>query len=385
MTSALSDDAPVVARWRRFLCDHLFSSLGGVSLGPFARMLAGARGRIPPRYWPRAAFLVGGAVGNAALGWVDRLRKAPTSFPPPLFLLGHWRSGTTLLHELLSLDPRFVAPTFVQCLFPSGFRVAGPLLARMLAASLPADRGADDVPWGPHAPAEDEFAMALAGLSPYLAWSFPHDEARYARYLDFADLAPASRVDWLRLHSGFIAKVADGSGRTPLLKSPPHLGRLAALAAHHPEAKFILLHRRPEDVFASTRRMVLDHLAPLRLQRPEPRRETERIVEWYGRLHRSGLAAADALAPGRLVEVAFEELTGDPPAALRRLYRDLELGGSDAVEPRWRRYLESRSHVRPTAFATLEPEWRRKLEEAAAPVFDRWGYRRAPATVAPAA
>src|SRR5262249_85923 len=34
-----------------------------------------------------------------------RLRKAP------IFVLGHWRTGTTHLHDLLVLDERFTAPT----------------------------------------------------------------------------------------------------------------------------------------------------------------------------------------------------------------------------------------------------------------------------------
>ena len=39
-----------------------------------------------------------------------RIRSAKLK-EPPLFVLGHWRSGTTLLHELLMLDPRHTCPT----------------------------------------------------------------------------------------------------------------------------------------------------------------------------------------------------------------------------------------------------------------------------------
>ena len=39
----------------------------------------------------------------------------------PVFVLGHWRSGTTLLHEILALDPQFEAPTTYQCLNPHSF------------------------------------------------------------------------------------------------------------------------------------------------------------------------------------------------------------------------------------------------------------------------
>src|SRR5260370_42206574 len=36
--------------------------------------------------------------------------------PRPTFILGHWRSGTTLLHNLLSLDPQFAFLNLYQTL-----------------------------------------------------------------------------------------------------------------------------------------------------------------------------------------------------------------------------------------------------------------------------
>jgi len=36
---------------------------------------------------------------------------------PPIFVLGHWRSGTTLLHNLLTLDPQLTFPTLYQVMF----------------------------------------------------------------------------------------------------------------------------------------------------------------------------------------------------------------------------------------------------------------------------
>src|SRR5262245_20250114 len=35
--------------------------------------------------------------------------------PDPVFIIGHWRSGTTYMHELMSHDERFVTPTTYEC------------------------------------------------------------------------------------------------------------------------------------------------------------------------------------------------------------------------------------------------------------------------------
>ena len=45
----------------------------------------------------------------------------------PFFVIGHWRSGTTFLHDLLSLDERHAYPTTYQCVAQSffGYRVSG--------------------------------------------------------------------------------------------------------------------------------------------------------------------------------------------------------------------------------------------------------------------
>ena len=43
----------------------------------------------------------------------------------PIFVIGHWRSGTTLLHELLVLDPRAHFPDTYACFAPNHFRVSG--------------------------------------------------------------------------------------------------------------------------------------------------------------------------------------------------------------------------------------------------------------------
>ncbi len=39
-------------------------------------------------------------------------------FLPPLFILGHWRSGTTYLHNLIVRDDQSARPTLYQVLFP---------------------------------------------------------------------------------------------------------------------------------------------------------------------------------------------------------------------------------------------------------------------------
>ena len=57
---------------------------------------------------------------------------------PPLFVLGHWRSGTTFLHDLLACDPRHSYPTTYDCFMPNHFLLTEDFVARR-AARAPAN------------------------------------------------------------------------------------------------------------------------------------------------------------------------------------------------------------------------------------------------------
>ena len=65
---------------------------------------------------------------NTLLRWLVALiygrRVARTEIKEqPIFVLGHWRGGTTLLHELLVLDERFTYPTSFACFAPNHFLI----------------------------------------------------------------------------------------------------------------------------------------------------------------------------------------------------------------------------------------------------------------------
>src|SRR5687768_2134430 len=94
----------------------------------------------------------------------------------PVFILGHWRSGTTLLHELLVRDPRHGYPNTCQCFNPCHFLLTEQLVRRYFQWVLPSRRIMDNMAVGWGRPQEDEFALALLGApSPYLTIAFPNE------------------------------------------------------------------------------------------------------------------------------------------------------------------------------------------------------------------
>ena len=68
-----------------------------------------------------AALVTLAAAGNSLLRGVQSLRYGRqvrrVDVPDdPIFIIGHWRTGTTMLHELLALDARHRCPSTYESL-----------------------------------------------------------------------------------------------------------------------------------------------------------------------------------------------------------------------------------------------------------------------------
>ena len=64
----------------------------------------------------------------------------------PIFIIGHWRTGTTFLHELLILDERHTYPNTYQCLVPNHFLLTERLFTRWLWFLMPSRRPMNEPP-----------------------------------------------------------------------------------------------------------------------------------------------------------------------------------------------------------------------------------------------
>ena len=96
--------------------------LAGITLDRWLDLLR--ENSVSPAYWHRAAFITATACLNSIAQRKEQdleetIRKTHL-VGPPLFILGHWRSGTTHLHNLLALDTQNFA-------FANTYQVTNPL------------------------------------------------------------------------------------------------------------------------------------------------------------------------------------------------------------------------------------------------------------------
>ena len=219
---------------KNFVARHVFHPLEGMTLGDWWALLRRHQFAVDLRQLPRALVQTAVSASNSVNARIEQgrfgRRIEAAQVEAPLFILGHYRSGTTHLHNLLALDPRFAAPTFFQVLNPHTFltteRWAAPVADRLVVRR----RYQDEMALGAGVPSEDEIALlTMTSLSPYMGWYFPKDGAHYDRYLTFRGVPHEEVARWGRALTTFFKKLTVRHDRPLILKSPPHTARIRLL------------------------------------------------------------------------------------------------------------------------------------------------------------
>ena len=358
-------------RWRTDL-----NWLSGLSTSQWLRLLR--ENRVHREYWHRGAVLSALSVYNSLAHRIDSAVSAKPSHvraQAPVFVLGHWRSGTTWLYHLLARDPALAAPNAFQVTNPRSFAATEWLAARVFQSLIPNKRVQDDVALGMHTPEEDEYAIGvLCGMTPYLGRSFPDRAAFYERFLTLRDCSPTEREAFGQAMHDFTDRLTQHTGKRLVLKSPAHTARIRYLLKWFPDAHFVHIHRDPTAVFQSTRHLydTVDWFWTLQRR---PANHDEQILRQYRALHDAWFEDAALIPKGHLHELSYESLVDDPIGNLQSLYSSLNLGPFERVQATMEEALSGRAY-RANRFEPLSDSARAALHKAAGPCFDAWDYAR---------
>lgn len=369
----------VYMSWREAVISALRpSQFTGIAFGDWLRLLNVKPLAVHPSYWLRAGMITCASLHNSLLGWYEDRRFGPmvrnVAVPPPLFVLGHWRQGTTYLHNILSIDDRFAYPNLFQVAFPHTFLTAERVFASALNQLLPPTRPMDNVPVDMSEPAEDERALSICTqLSPYMSFAFPADRDEYDRYLSFRGVSDDNLARWKSSLGLFLKKLTWKYGRPLVLKSPPHTARVRMLVEMFPQAKFIHIHRNPYAVFASTKRHLEILLRDWGLQRPRVDAD-EWILRRYAAMYEAFFEERALVPPGHFHEICFEDLEQDPIRVVREIYGALSLPDFGIVEPAFRQYVQSWSGYTKNLHPEIAKPLRRTIAEEWHRSFEEWSY-----------
>lgn len=353
-------------------------ALQGLTLSALIKVLARNNFSVDVQCLGRLAHLLILGTFNSVFAAAETLfngRKIKYSHidHPILFVIGHWRSGTTLLENLLTLDSRFSYATAYQTMFPTHclFTQNSQFIFNLIA---PKKRPMDNVTFGAKVPHEDEFALAATStVSPYLRFLFPVTGDPGYSEIDMATWSPEMRKTWEAFFLEFLRKITLSQDGRILLKSPPHLGRVGALVKMFPDAQFVHIVRNPYAVFSSTRKLWLNTLCYSHLQIPDPKQIEELILTWYTKLFELFERDRPLIPDGSFFELKFEELEAQPLTSLRRLYDTLCIPGFDDFEPKLKAYLDSIRNYQKNVHE-LDPITKARVAKRWGFNFHRYGY-----------
>jgi omega-hydroxy-beta-dihydromenaquinone-9 sulfotransferase len=292
----------------------------------------------------------------------EKLAKVET--PAPIFVLGFWRSGTTLLHELLCCDLRFGFPSTYACLNPSHFLLSDSWMRK--ASHQEVLRPMDNLRYSWASPQEDEFALlALGAPSPYEALLVPSRMQQAREILDFDSLPVDLQKRWSCIFSDFLKLLALQQGKPMILKSPPHGYRMRVLQQQYPEARYVVIERNPYEVFASNLKLWQILTDRYGLERCTTNELEDFVLTAY-LMHEKAIEESARNAKfGYIAFVRYEDLEREPVQQMSRIYKELNLGELKTVRPLWEEYLARVSgHVR-NRF-NLSPAQKKKVDE-------KWG------------
>jgi hypothetical protein len=374
---------------------YAFRIAYGMTASAWFPMLVRNHFAISPTRFPFALQQCVYSVLNSVVAIMQQLifsrRIEATVLEPPVFIIGHWRTGTTLIHELLALDQDFTTPVTLECFAPGQALVSSWLL-RWFTFFLPKTRPMDNMVVGWDHPQEDEFALLNLGLgSPYETMIFPNRRPLRPEFLNLTGTTAGQIEVWKSGLTRFLKQVSYRSQRNQqctstsvrrvVAKSPPHTARLSILRQLFPAAQFIHVVRNPYEIFVSTVRLWESLYDTQGLQKPKfsalpgdcPSVE-EYVLRNMELLYRDFVAQAADIPAGQFCQVRYEDLIEEPVRELRRIYAQLNFRSFDAFRPTLEAYLHehqaykpNNNRISPTQRAEVERRWRW--------YFERYGYR----------
>jgi hypothetical protein len=329
--------------------------------------------------WYRTALLPGMVAYNSLMGGLESLfygkKIEQTQLDPaPLIVLGHWRSGTTHLYNLLCNDRRYSYSNTYQCIFPSHFLLTEPVIKPLTGWVLPKSRPMDNVPAGWECAQEDEFALCLMTMtSPYVMALRPDRIEAYGRFFNPANMTDAERREFVDAMRHFFKKLAIKDPRPLCLKSPGHTFRIPMLHEIFPNAKYVYLYRNPYAVYNSSchlRRTMNEENSLGRCPQPNLEAETADVYEDCFRCYEKDKAL---IPPGNLYEMKYETLDANPLEELGKMYSSLNLGGFDELRKSLEPQLAGLKEYKKNKFDN-DKEKQRQIYERLKFAFDRFDY-----------
>jgi len=346
--------------------DHLRlgeQPLSGTSLHNWMKILIENRFQIDWSYIPKGLYVTSLILGFSPFRYLekrkydDQIKKVEKI--QPIFILGHFRSGTTFLHYLLGQDLKLAYVSTYETMTPGMIIRNEEYFKNIVKNHLPSKRPMDDLEMHANLPYEEEYAIAnLSPYSFYHGWYFPNNWKFYFdKYATFKKATDKTIEQWKKTYDYFLKKIAyKNHGKPVLLKSITNTARIKYLLELYPNAKFIHIHRNPYEVYFSTWKLYQSILPIFSFQHIDSKTLDENIYYSYKELYSSYLKEKEHIPQEQLFETNYETFVKNPVEILKEAYNKLSIQSFDIARPQFESYARKHKNYKKSSYQISEEE-----------------------------
>lgn len=330
----------------------------GISINKWLKLLVKNKCNVYVKFIPKIIFLTLFSILNLpfqlfeAIIYSAKIKK--TTLKSPVFVIGHPRSGTTYLNNLLSKDPSLSYSNTYDVLVPHIFLTFNRGLKNVMSKVLPATRPQDNVKMTIDSPKEEEFAMAnISQTSYFFGFFFPK---RIYENLEESVLFTndANRKHWKEKYDYFLKKIAFKNGNNRLLlKSPANTARIKEIYELYPDAKFIHIYRNPYDVYRSTVRLYEKIIPITSFQRIHKHEIEDFILTAYPKIHDKYLAGKNIIPSNQIYELKYEDFITSPVSHIEKAYDFLGIDSFNIAKTKIEKEVDDLANYKNNTYSEL--------------------------------
>ena len=262
----------------------------------------------------------------------------------PIFIVGHWRSGTTFLHNVLSINKNIGFINTYNSLFINNI-YSSFLFKTLMKITMPKERPSDKIKLDVDLPQEDEFAVSnYVNISHYNFFFFPNDYRKF--YSEAIRFENDKSSIWLNAYSKLLNRIYLYTNKSQLIiKNPSNTSRIKYLLKKYPNAKFIHIYRNPVYVYLSTYKFFSELFPSVNLQKIDNKLLHDLIIYNYREMYKDYYDQKHLIPKENLIEIKFEDFKNDSLSYLEKIHKKFDLKLSKELLSEYISYIDSqKSH-----------------------------------------
>lgn len=295
----------------------------------------------------------------------------------PVFILGHWRSGTTFLSNLLTRDNQFGYFNILQTYHPSTYIFLKPVLHFFGKKVIPKQRPMDNIKVALDLPQEEDYAVANRSLYSMVHFiAFPRNFKKYYfKFGLFEGIGKNQFKSWRRIYMSEMKKATlVAGGKQLVIKTPINTGRIKEILGLFPNAKFIHISRNPYKTCLSTQKLYKNFFPVYDLQYIASDEELEETqFQVYEALYRKYFEQRELIPEGNLIEIKYENFIREPLSHMKQIYEELAIPGYEEAKGNFQKHIDSEKKYKPNSYI-YDHEKLARIRNRLSSAFEGLGY-----------